>query len=49
MTRSKNSRRGATNKHSKRHKVCHSKGCPYCLRNLTHAVKKQQKEPHEDS
>lgn len=35
MSRSKNSRKGSTNKHSRRHRVCvEGPNCPYCNHNL---------------
>jgi hypothetical protein len=49
MSRSRNSRRGSTNKHAKRHRMC-SPGCSYCHRNITHSLcmEKARRAPIKD-
>jgi len=43
MSRSNNSRRGASNHHGRRHHVCQEGvSCPYCRNNFKHVVKKQR-------
>jgi hypothetical protein len=43
MSRSKNSRRGVTNKHGRRHSVCHDgHNCPYCSHNFKIAALRQR-------
>lgn len=40
MSRSRNSRRGSTNKHRKRHFCC-DPGCSTCNKNFKHAERRQ--------
>lgn len=47
MARSKNSRRGATNRHGLRHKHCADRHCPHCARNFKHAETKQRQKGKE--
>ena len=46
MSRSRNSRKGAKNRHGKRHKTC-AGGCPYCFSNFTIASRREEAK-HKD-
>jgi hypothetical protein len=47
MARSRNSRKGSTNNHSKRHNCCGT-GCPWCEKNFQIAEAKQKLKGTED-
>lgn len=45
MARSRNSRKGSTNRHRGRHEHCLSPGCPRCRGNQTHGEARQAPAP----
>ncbi len=51
MSRSRNSKRGFSRTHNKRHHTCSNDkfGCPYCESNFVHAETKQKLKGTEDT